>query len=95
MTDSMLTEKGLVKVYMAVYSVHDQPVDTTRSAGSHRRFPQRNVGFLLPCGGLVLPDVSVDVKVRTIYVLAACSSQQTYKGSPHILHTSTNSRTST
>lgn len=32
--------------------------------------------------GLVLPDVSADVTVRTIYVLAACSSHQTYKGSP-------------
>lgn len=32
--------------------------------------------------GLVLPDVSADVTVRTIYVLAACSSHQTYKGWP-------------
>lgn len=52
-------------------------------------------GVFASLRGLVLPDVSVDVKVRTIYVLAACSSHQTYKGSPHILHTSTNSRTST
>lgn len=90
----MLTEKSLVKVYMAVYSVHDQLVDTKRSAGSRRRFHQWNVGFLLLVG-LVLPDVSVNVKVCMIYVLAACSSHQTYKGSPQILHTSTNSRTST
>lgn len=44
MTNSMLTEKSLVKVYMAVYSVHDQLVDTTRSAASHRGFS------LVECG---------------------------------------------
>lgn len=32
--------------------------------------------------GLVLPNVSADVTVGTIYVLAACSSHQIYKGSP-------------